>query len=107
MTAAVAVELACVPASGVLLTVVFVPNWGFTDTATVVPKGMLAALSDTVTGLVLVGGRERSGVTNEPLGVAGTGTPPTEVIARVGNPGTNTGPGRPRDRKLANGVVTF
>jgi hypothetical protein len=46
------VEEALVPLS-VVLALEALPNWGMTDTVTVVPVGMLDAATDTATGLVV------------------------------------------------------
>ena len=85
VTLAVVLDDANVPASGPLETVVGPP---VADTAVMfsdVPTGKLLALTATVTGLAVVGGRTMSGdAWNEPIGFAGADTPPTEVITSDG-----------------------
>lgn len=85
VTLAVAVDEACVPANGVLWTVVGVPDSGVTFTCTTVPVGMFAAASATVTGLVCTVGTVMStGLLNEPAGLVGVAIPATDVMPSDG-----------------------
>ena len=84
VTLAVAVEAERVPLNAVLVTAVEAPMNPTTVTLNVVPTGTLVAEMFTATGLVVVPGSTTSGARNDPAGLAGALTPPTEVIWSVG-----------------------
>jgi hypothetical protein len=82
-----AVELATVPARPVLVAVVLAPLCGLAVTWTVVPRGTLAALRATWTGLVVPVGKRMSGTVRKlPLGLAGAATPATLAMDKEGWP---------------------
>ncbi len=68
----------------VVVTLVSVPILGMAVIVTVVPTGMFAAETATVTGLAVLFGRSISGWEKEPLVLDGTFTPAIEVMLRVG-----------------------
>jgi hypothetical protein len=87
-----AVEASVVPVRAVLVTEVIDPVVGVTVTVIAVPIGMPLAARVTVTGFEIDEGRV---ISADPVGFAGAATPATEVICRVGLPGTKTLPGEP------------
>src|SRR5207249_10785624 len=93
VTLAVAVELATVPASPVLMALEPAPIWPLTDTRIVVPSGSYAAVRLIVTGVVVVAGRTTSGIANDDNGVVGVATPPTAAMRSVGVLASTTGLG--------------
>jgi hypothetical protein len=90
---AVAVDAAFVPLKAVLLTQSSEPFLGVAVTFTVVPTGMLVAVSVAVTGFAVDAGRVMSGEVNNPPAADGTATPPTAVIESVGSGDRLTTPG--------------
>jgi hypothetical protein len=88
-----AVEAANVPARAVLVAELAAPSNGFTVTVTVVPSGMFEAASPIVMGFVVPDGSMISGVEKEPVGEAGAATPATDVIVKLGAPGSASAPG--------------
>src|SRR5581483_5271437 len=91
LTDTLAVALVVVPLSAGLIAEDTGPSCGITLSSTVLPTGTLDVVKTTVTGFVVVAGSVTSAT---PVGAAGAGTPATLLMVSVGNPATNTLPGR-------------
>lgn len=94
VTLRVAEEDANVP-DKVAVAVEPLPTSGLTVRVTIVPTGIFVAEISTEMGFAVSVGNVTSGVDNDPVGVAGTATPPICVIESVGISAGTTSEGRP------------